>query len=79
MPQECSEAVADLIAACMEADPTDRPSAKDVVEMLSQQVEKPVAGSRRSSAARKEVRSAAGGLPCTTPETCYKTDAITHR
>lgn len=46
--------MADLIAACMEADPADRPSAKDVVEMLSQQVEKPVAGSRRS--ARKEVR-----------------------
>ena len=41
----------------MEADPADRPSAKDVVEMLSQQVEKPVAGSRRGS--RKQVRLAA--------------------
>lgn len=33
-------------------DPGGRPSARDVVEMLLQQVEKPVAGSRRSS--RKE-------------------------
>jgi hypothetical protein len=63
VPQECSEAVADLIAACMEADPADRPSAKDVVEMLSQQVEKPVAGSRRS--ARKQVGLVASGRPHT--------------
>ena len=60
--------MADLIAACMEADPADRPSAKDVVEMLSQQVEKPVAGSRRS--ARKQVRPAASGRPFTCTCTC---------
>lgn len=35
VPEECSEAVADLIAACMEADPADRPSAREIVEMLS--------------------------------------------
>jgi hypothetical protein len=49
----------------MEADPADRPSAKDVVEMLSQQVEKPVAGSRRSS--RKQVCSKVNEHLCTSP------------
>lgn len=38
----------DLIDACMEADPEDRPSARDVVEFLSQQNERPVTGARRS-------------------------------
>ncbi len=49
VPGECSEAVADLIAACMEAQPADRPSARDVVDMLSQQAERPLAaGNRRA-------------------------------
>lgn len=35
VPDECSEAVADLISACMEADPASRPSAREIVDMLA--------------------------------------------
>ena len=49
VPQECSEAVKGLISACMEAEPADRPSARDVVDMLSQAGEQPLAnGGRRN-------------------------------
>jgi len=60
VPEECSEAVADLIAACMEADPADRPSAREIVEMLS------ATGNERAlqSAAdrRKEARAEVGAI-----------------
>jgi hypothetical protein len=36
VPDECPQAVADLMAQCMDADPTARPSAKEVVSLLSQ-------------------------------------------
>jgi hypothetical protein len=36
VPEECPQAVADLMAQCMDADPTARPSAKEVVSLLSQ-------------------------------------------
>jgi serine/threonine protein kinase len=36
VPEECPQAVADLVAQCMDADPAARPSAKEVVSLLSQ-------------------------------------------
>jgi hypothetical protein len=36
VPEECPQAVADLMAQCMDASPTARPSAKEVVALLSQ-------------------------------------------
>ena len=35
VPDECPEWVRDLIAACMDASPAERPSARDIVDMLS--------------------------------------------
>lgn len=36
MSEECPQAVADLVAQCMDPDPAVRPSAKEVVVLLSQ-------------------------------------------
>jgi hypothetical protein len=36
VPEECPQAVADLMAQCMDASPAARPSAKEVVALLSQ-------------------------------------------
>jgi len=35
VPAECPESVRDLIAACMDADPAERPSAREIVEVLT--------------------------------------------
>ena len=35
VPAECPETVRDLIAVCMDADPADRPSAREIVEVLT--------------------------------------------
>lgn len=55
VPDECSEAVADLISACMEADPSSRPSASDIVDMLSATGNE--AALRSAADRRKEKRS----------------------
>ncbi len=38
VPDECPIAIADLITRCMDSKPANRPSAKDVVVVLSEQV-----------------------------------------
>lgn len=38
VPDECPLAIADLITRCMDSKPGNRPSAKDVVFILSEQV-----------------------------------------
>lgn len=38
VPEECPVAIADLITRCMDSKPANRPSAKDVVFVLSEQV-----------------------------------------
>ena len=35
VPTECPDSVRDLIAACMDADPAERPSACEIVEVLT--------------------------------------------
>ena len=35
VPAECPESVRDLIAACMDAEPGERPSAREIVEVLT--------------------------------------------
>jgi hypothetical protein len=39
VPEECPLAIADLITRCMDSKPGNRPSAKDVVFILSEQVQ----------------------------------------
>lgn len=38
VPEECPIAIAELITRCMDSKPANRPSAKDVVVVLSEQV-----------------------------------------
>ena len=35
VPAECPESVRELIAACMDAEPAERPSAREIVEVLT--------------------------------------------
>ena len=39
VPEECPLAIADLITRCMDSKPGNRPSAKDVVFILGEQVQ----------------------------------------
>lgn len=67
VPEECPQAVADLVAQCMDADPTARPSAKEVVSLLSQPdaVLERHLPSRRPRAADAQVHDSAGDLHVT--------------
>ena len=75
MPEECPQAVADLVAQCMDADPTARPSAKEVVALLAQPdavLDRPLPSRRQKPASRQEVLLRFGGLfkQCNILEEC---------
>ena len=46
VPDECSETVASLIAACLQDDPDSRPTARELVDCLSKAAQEGVAGAR---------------------------------
>jgi hypothetical protein len=64
VPEECPQAVADLVTQCMDADPSARPSAKEVVSLLSQPdaVLERHLPSRRPRSSDAQVHACAGDL-----------------
>lgn len=62
-PEECPQAVADLVAACLDLVPSKRPSAKDIVQTLVLAERPAAAAAGRLSAPVRSRRTQSQPLP----------------